>query len=85
MLLFYGKVRLKPVNRGSVNLTAERLESLGLIDEVIAEPKGGAHRDLKTMALRIKERLLHHLKELKSKPINILLEDRYQKLLKFGT
>jgi acetyl-CoA carboxylase carboxyl transferase subunit alpha len=69
----------------ALNLTAERLESLGLIDEVIEEPVGGAHRDPKMMALRIKERLLHHLSNLKKKPVNVLLEDRYQKLLKFGT
>lgn len=69
----------------ALNLTAERLVSLGLIDEVIEEPVGGAHRDPKTMALRIKERLLSHLKELKQKPVNTLLEERYQKLLKIGT
>jgi len=68
----------------ALNLTAERLASLGLIDEVIEEPIGGAHRDPKTMALRIKERLLYHLKELKKKSTGALLEDRYQKLLKIG-
>lgn len=69
----------------ALNLTADRLKSLGLIDEVVEEPAGGAHRDPKAMALRIKEHLLRNLKQLKSKPLNILLEDRYQKLLQFGT
>ena len=69
----------------ALNLTAERLASLGLIDEVIEEPVGGAHRDPKLMAMRIKERLISHLNELKKKPVNVLLEERYQKLLKFGT
>jgi acetyl-CoA carboxylase carboxyl transferase subunit alpha len=69
----------------ALNLTAERLASLGLIDEVIEEPVGGAHRDPKMMAMRIKERLISHLHELKKKPVNVLLEERYQKLLKFGT
>jgi acetyl-CoA carboxylase carboxyl transferase subunit alpha len=68
----------------ALNLTAERLATLGLIDEVIAEPLGGAHRDPKTMAMRIKEKLLEHLKILKEKPTNLLLENRYQKLLKIG-
>ncbi len=68
----------------ALNLTAQRLKSLGLIDEVIPEPLGGAHRDVKWMAQRIKERLLSHLEELQSKPLNSLLEDRYQKLLKIG-
>ena len=69
----------------ALNLTADRLASLGLIDEVIEEPLGGAHRDPKAMAMRIKERLLHHLTELKKKSTNTLLEERYQKLLQIGT
>ncbi len=69
----------------ALNLTAERLASLGLIDEVIEEPMGGAHRDPKIMALRIKSRLLHYLKELKAKPHNVLLDERYKKLLEIGT
>lgn len=69
----------------ALNLTADRLASLGLIEEVIEEPLGGAHRDPKEMATRIKARLRHHLKELQKKPIDVLLEDRYQKLLKIGT
>jgi acetyl-CoA carboxylase carboxyl transferase subunit alpha len=68
----------------SLNLTAERLASLGLIDEVIEEPLGGAHRDPQEMATRLKHRLCHYLKELKSKPINVLLDERYEKLLGFG-
>lgn len=69
----------------ALNLTAERLLSLGLIDEVLPEPVGGAHRDLKTMSATIKRHLLIHLKHLKSKPVNTLLEERYRKLMKFGT
>ena len=68
----------------SLNLTAERLASLGLIDEVIQEPLGGAHRDPQEIAARLKQRLCHYLKELKSKPINILLDERYEKLLGIG-
>lgn len=68
----------------ALNLTADRLASLGLIDEVIEEPIGGAHRDIKVMAARMKQRLIHHLNGLKKKPIEILLEERYQKLLKIG-
>ncbi|MBS0350320.1 MAG: acetyl-CoA carboxylase carboxyltransferase subunit alpha [Proteobacteria bacterium] len=68
----------------ALNLTADRLKSLGLINEVIEEPVGGAHRDPDAMAARIKKRLIHHLSELKKKPINILLEERYQTLLEIG-
>lgn len=68
----------------SLNLTAERLASLNLIDEVIEEPLGGAHRDPQEIAARLKHRLVHYLKELKSKPLNVLLDERYEKLLGFG-
>ncbi len=68
----------------ALNLTADRLLTLGLIDEVIPEPKGGAHRDLKAITAAVKERLLIRLQELKAKPVNILLDQRYQKLLKYG-
>lgn len=68
----------------ALNLTADRLASLGLIEEVIPEPLGGAHRDPSAMALAIKKRLSHHLKILKAKPMSVLLEERYNKLLKIG-
>jgi acetyl-CoA carboxylase carboxyl transferase subunit alpha len=68
----------------ALNLTADRLASLGLIDEVIEEPLGGAHRDPQATALRLKERLIYYLKDLKSKPLNVLLDERYQKLLQIG-
>lgn len=69
----------------ALNLTADRLLSLHLIDEVIEEPMGGAHRDPKTMAQRIKSRIQVHLKQLKAKSKKTLLEERYQKILKIGT
>ncbi len=68
----------------ALNLTAERLASLDLIDEVIEEPMGGAHRDPKAIATRVKARLIHHLELLKKKNTHELLEERYQKLLSFG-
>jgi acetyl-CoA carboxylase carboxyl transferase subunit alpha len=68
----------------ALNLTAERLKSLGLIDEVLEEPIGGAHRDPHAMAARIKKRLIHHLADLKKKASHVLVEERYQKLLQIG-
>ncbi len=69
----------------ALNLTADRLLALGLIDEVIPEPLGGAHRDVKETTARVKENLLKHLKILQSKPLNVLLDERYEKLLQIGT
>lgn len=68
----------------ALNLTADRLLSLGLIDEVIPEPLGGAHRDVKEMASRLKETLIKHLKALQNKSLNVLLDERYEKLLRIG-
>jgi acetyl-CoA carboxylase carboxyl transferase subunit alpha len=49
-----------------MNLTAERLSSLGLVDEVLREPLGGAHRDPAAMAVTLKEALLRNLAALES-------------------
>lgn len=63
----------------ALNLTADRLHSLGLIDEVIPEPLGGAHRDYERIADRIKDRLRTGLRELKALSTEVLLEQRYNK------
>ncbi len=68
----------------ALNLTANRLYSLNLVDEVIEEPLGGAHRDVDVMAAKLKERLVSYVTELKSKSIDILLDERYQRWLSYG-
>lgn len=65
-------------------ITAQRLKSLGLIDEIIPEPLGGAHRDVESMALTLKRVLNKHLQELESMPLNELLSQRYQRLMEIG-
>jgi acetyl-CoA carboxylase carboxyl transferase subunit alpha len=68
----------------ALNLTAERLASLGLIDEVIPEPLGGAHRDPKMMADAIKHHLARHLSQLETLSTDTLLNQRYQRWLSYG-
>lgn len=68
----------------ALGLTADRLYELGLIDEIIAEPLGGAHRDADAMAVKLKERLIGNLAILKSKPIDGLLDERYKRWLSYG-
>lgn len=68
----------------ALNLTADRLCELGLIDEVIEEPLGGAHRDMDAMAVKLKERLIGNLTTLKSKVIDNLLDERYKRWLSYG-
>lgn len=62
----------------ALSLTANRLHDLQLIDEVIPEPLGGAHRDPKTAAATIKAALLKQLDRLQAFPISELLDRRYQ-------
>jgi acetyl-CoA carboxylase carboxyl transferase subunit alpha len=68
----------------ALGLTAHRLYELGLIDEVIAEPAGGAHRDADMMAMTIKKSITDQLNVLETLSLEDLLEDRYQKLTAVG-
>ncbi len=68
----------------AMNLTADKILKLGLIDGVIVEPIGGAHRQYDQMAIAIKQLLVQQLTELQSYPITKLVEERYQRLMSFG-
>lgn len=68
----------------AMNITAERLKGLGLIDEIIAEPLGGAHRNHADLAKNLSEAIDANLKELKALSMDELLEQRYQRLMSFG-
>ena len=68
----------------AMGITAERLHSLNLIDHIIPEPVGGAHRDYDLVAQNLKQNLIEGLETLESVSIDKLLEQRYQKLMAFG-
>lgn len=68
----------------ALGLTAPRLLELGLIDKVVREPLGGAHRNPHAMAVRLKAVLLNQLDELEALPIDELLEQRYHRLRGYG-
>ena len=67
-----------------LGMTAKRLKSLGLIDKVMREPAGGAHRNPLQMAKRPKAVLLNELDRLEALPIEDLLQRRYQRLRGYG-
>ena len=67
-----------------LGLTADRLKSLGLIDKIVREPTGGAHRNPRQMAGRLRTVLLNELDALQSLSINELLERRYARLRSYG-
>lgn len=68
----------------ALKLTAPDLKELDVIDEIVKEPLGGAHRDHETMAKNLHEALARHLKELKALTVEQLVEGRYQKFRKMS-
>ncbi|MCP4391264.1 MAG: acetyl-CoA carboxylase carboxyltransferase subunit alpha [Gammaproteobacteria bacterium] len=68
----------------AMGITAERLHSLNLVDNIIREPLGGAHRDFDQIAESLKQSLAESLEALDSITIDKLLDQRYQKLMAFG-
>ncbi|WP_136514504.1 acetyl-CoA carboxylase carboxyltransferase subunit alpha [Geomonas edaphica] len=68
----------------ALKLTAKDIKDLEVIDEIVPEPAGGAHRDHETMAKNLHEALSRNLKELKAIPADELIEQRYQKFRKMS-
>ncbi len=67
-----------------LGITAKRLHGLGLVDKVVREPIGGAHRNPSQMAKRLKAVLLNELDALEQLPIDELLQKRYERLRGYG-
>lgn len=74
----------KPRAAAALRLTARDLFELRVIDDIIAEPVGGAHRDPREMGRLLQRYLLRYLDELKTKTPEELLEERYQKFRRMG-
>ncbi len=68
----------------SLKLTAQDLLNYKIIDGIIPEPLGGAHRDIKAVASEIEKAIISSIQELSPKPVNRLLEERYKKFRKIG-
>lgn len=73
-----------PLAAEAMGVTSDNLQKLGIIDETIPEPLGGAHRDIDAMAEKLKGRLIEQVNRLNAEPIDALLEKRYQRLMSFG-
>ena len=67
-----------------MGITAERLYALDLVDELVPEPLGGAHRDIEAMTKTLQTALINALAKLRAIPIPQLLERRYARLMSFG-
>lgn len=68
----------------SLAITADRLKALGLVDKIIPEPKGGAHREPEVMMQNLRVALKEELTRLKAKSVKSLLVTRYERLMSYG-
>jgi acetyl-CoA carboxylase carboxyl transferase subunit alpha len=68
----------------ALGITAHRLKALGLIDKIVNEPVGGAHRDPKQMAAQLKRGLVDALRQVADLSVPELLERRYERLKSYG-
>ncbi len=68
----------------TLGITATRLKTLGLVDRVIPEPLGGAHRDYHAMLRSLKSALQESLSQIQSKSLDAMLKSRYERLMNYG-
>ncbi len=82
--ILFKKADRAPEAAEAMKVTAPDLLGFGLIDEIVPEPLGGAHRDSMVMMQTLKERLIHHVERLSRIPLAQLLSQRYQRLTSYG-
>ena len=75
----------KEVAADAMGGTADRLKRFGLVDEILKEPHGGAHRDWQTMAETLRQGLIKNLNELRNQPITQMLDARQARLRRLGS
>jgi acetyl-CoA carboxylase carboxyl transferase subunit alpha len=73
-----------PLAAEAMGVSAGQIKELGLINSIVEEPLGGAHRDHTSMAANLKAVLKQQLSQLKSLDTADLMEERYQRLMSFG-
>jgi acetyl-CoA carboxylase carboxyl transferase subunit alpha len=73
-----------PLAAEAMAITSERLRELGLVDGIVAEPLGGAHRDVETAARNLQAALVESLENLDRLALDKLLDTRYQRLMGYG-
>ncbi|WP_086931208.1 acetyl-CoA carboxylase carboxyltransferase subunit alpha [Agarilytica rhodophyticola] len=82
--IIWKTVEKAPLAAEAMGVTSTVLTELGIIDETINEPAGGAHRDIDEMAAILKERLVDQLDRVTSVDIDELLAKRYDRLMSYG-
>jgi acetyl-CoA carboxylase carboxyl transferase subunit alpha len=82
--ILYKDAKKADIAAESLGITADHLKKVGLADEVIPEPLGGAHRNIEAIMESVRQSLIKQLSRLKKQPIDILLSTRYQRLMSYG-
>lgn len=82
--IIWKTVEKAPLAAEAMGVTSRVLEDLGIVDETIPEPLGGAHRDIETMVATLRERLSEQVDHYSSMPLNELLDKRYRRLMSYG-
>jgi len=82
--ILYKDAKKADIAAESLRITADHLKKVGLADEVIPEPLGGAHRNKEAIMESVRQSLMKQLSRLKKQPIDILLRTRYQRLMSYG-
>ena len=82
--ILWKKAEMAEVAADSLSITSSKLKKLGLVDEIISEPLGGAHRDYVLTMSNVKKTLKEKLAHLKQVPTDDLLKNRYERLISFG-
>ncbi|MBQ0798272.1 MAG: acetyl-CoA carboxylase carboxyltransferase subunit alpha [Porticoccaceae bacterium] len=73
-----------PLAAEAMGVTSSILEDLGIVDETIPEPLGGAHRDVDAMVATLQQKLTEQLEALQQQPLDALLEKRFERLMSYG-
>ena len=82
--ILWKKAEMAEVAADSLSITSSKLKKLGLVDEILSEPLGGAHRDYGLTMENVKKSLKEKLVHLKQVSIDELLDNRYKRLTSFG-
>ena len=82
--IIWKTVEKAPQAAEAMGVTSSELKELGIVDETIPEPLGGAHRDLEAVAATLKERLVTQVRELKAIDMEELMERRFNRLMSYG-
>ena len=68
----------------TLGITATRLKTIGLIDKIVNEPLGGAHRDPDAMMQSLKKALQENLRAMRDNSVDAMLESRFERLMSYG-